>query len=75
MHLLCFFLLFKKKFLQQNHEKEHVQIVLPIAELFDMAANPVRQLLNPKSGTNFDEENRIDLSSHTKDEKDHRDHS
>ena len=48
---------------------------MPIAELFDMAANPVRQLLNPKSGNadiNFEEENRFDLSGHTKDEKEPR---
>ena len=64
---LTFFLYY-----HQNHEKEQVQIVLPIAELFDMAANPVRQLLNPKSGNadiDFEEENRFDLSGHTKDEK------
>ena len=32
--------------------------VLPIAELFDMAANPVRKLLNPGK---FEDQNEVDL--------------
>ena len=41
--------------------------VLPISELFDMAAKPVRKLLNPEL---FDgEENEIDLSSIARNEK------
>ena len=32
--------------------------MLPIAELFDMAANPVRKLLNPGK---FEDQNEVDL--------------